>query len=154
MSDVSPLCCRYVTTETSNEPLSRAEIEVMVGEYSLSMLEPPSDRHPEYTRLVTFALREDGERTAEGEGEPMLHATFIKRPRRPRAGLSPEAREKLGYYAKELQLVFHNCIVVFDADLWERLYCFFFRCAFPRLALVLALALTRHVLQRHQGAQV
>jgi hypothetical protein len=139
---------RFVTMDGSSEPLSRAEIEVIVGEYTLSMLDPPNDRHPEFTNLVGFSS--NNLEQPQSNEEPMLHATFIKRPKRPRPGpssssllffpvhsvrislkntigLSAEAREKLGFFSSEMQLVFNNAVVVFDADVWERLYCFFFR---------------------------
>lgn len=37
-----------------------------------------------------------------------------------------EVLDKLGLYAKELQLIFHNVLIVFDAEVWERLYRYFF----------------------------
>lgn len=42
----------FVTEPGSTEPLSRAELEVLIGEYSLSILEPGPTRHPDFLHLV------------------------------------------------------------------------------------------------------
>ena len=67
----------------STVPLARAELALVVDSYSFELLDPPSDRHPEY---VTLIRREQHLASAD---LPMLDLKFTKRPKQPRGTSAP-----------------------------------------------------------------
>jgi hypothetical protein len=60
----------------------------------------------------------------DGEENYMLQMEFLKKPKKPSETLSPQAQEKLGSHSKEMALNLRNCKIVFDKEVWERVYAY------------------------------
>jgi len=104
------------TSSTSNtEPLTQAEAHITINSYSIVQLDYGPSRHPDFIKLVDFSY--DGTSPVR----PMFSMSFIYR------HFASTTQNKINQrFARELELDFHNCTVIFDKEVWERIYLFFF----------------------------
>lgn len=113
-------------------PPPRVEASLVIGHYTIVTLDPGPSKHPNYLNLVSLLARiklirqvqYDDSIVADEEANYMLQMEFLKKPKKPSETLSPQAQEKLGSYGKEMALNLRNCKIVFDKEVWERVYAF------------------------------
>jgi len=115
------------TLADNNQWITQSEAHIKINSYSLTVLDPGPSRHPDYLQLIKFDTAKinahdnmGGLHTEVKSKVPMLSLNFIKR-HIPTTIRRPDAT----IFSRELELIFNNCAITFDKEIWERTYNFF-----------------------------
>lgn len=94
----------------SKNPLKSSKINISVFSYSAKILDDSPMYHPQYYNLI------ERKTDSNGPAQNMLDLSFIR-------VVNPENPSQ---QHRELSIYFDSVIIIFDVQIWERIYMFFF----------------------------